>query len=327
MEIAWTIVGIVATLLVGVGVSVLGLNPPEYVVARTCFWVSALLLGCTGLVWELRTEQPTWWRITAGILIWICVGVGLPESLRWVSKRQAPILPIATTGSAVEEPLIPSLLFVFGSPLGDNSSPIWVMMIRHYGPNPAYNCDIQFFDKDRKNIEHEWLVANPKWPFPPPGIADGESQKTLHFPEGGPANSVGTFEWAPLDPNRQHYSASITCRDGVFVENWEITRVDGILRTKITVERGPEWVKKNPYSNPILFTCTDPEFVSTPLATKIPKKGELIHPGWKPSHEFSIPVAIIDPNGHVQVLLGVTLPDGSTKTDFGCWNILTKHLP
>jgi Leucine-rich repeat (LRR) protein len=89
MEIAWTIVGIVATLLVGVGVSVLGLSPPEYTVARACFWVSASLMGGIGIVWELQTEQPTWWRICAGILIWVCVGVGLPESLRWVSKRQA----------------------------------------------------------------------------------------------------------------------------------------------------------------------------------------------------------------------------------------------
>jgi hypothetical protein len=39
----------------------------------------------------------------------------------------------------------------------------------------------------------------------------------------------------------------------------------------------------------------------------------------------AIPMAIIDPNGHIQVVSGVGTPDG-TRTDFGCWNLLTKHF-
>jgi hypothetical protein len=92
MEIAWGIVGVVAALLVGVGVSMVGLSPPEYLVARICFCLSAVVLGGTCMVWELRTQEPIWWRITAGVLVWICVGVGLPESLRWVGGRQASSL-------------------------------------------------------------------------------------------------------------------------------------------------------------------------------------------------------------------------------------------
>ena len=68
-------------------------------------------------------------------------------------------------------------------------------------------------------------------------------------------------------------------------------------------------------------------FLATPLASALPvAKPQPINPGWKPNHRFEFPVAIIDPNGHVQVMSGVKLPDGSLKTDFGCWNILTRHF-
>jgi hypothetical protein len=68
--------------------------------------------------------------------------------------------------------------------------------------------------------------------------------------------------------------------------------------------------------------------LGTPLATEMPKerKGKVVHPGWKPRYKFEVPAAIIDPNGNVQVVSGVKLPDGSTQTDFGSWNLLTKHL-
>ncbi len=89
MEIAWGIVGIVATLLVGTGVSVLGFSPPEYLIARACFYSSAAILAITCMAWELRTDSPDWWRITAGALVCICVGIGLPTLLSWVDRRQS----------------------------------------------------------------------------------------------------------------------------------------------------------------------------------------------------------------------------------------------
>lgn len=221
----------------------------------------------------------------------------------------------------------PSFLFVFGVPLGDNDSAEWLMMLRHYGPNPAYNCDIAFYDGDRKNIEHEWLVKHPNSPYPPPGLA-GESQKHIHVAEAGPEGSAGSFKWHSLDPNSQHYTVSISCRDGVFEEKWEVTRVNGILRSSITVERGQQWIQKNPGLSPLVFRYEDPEFVRMALVAEMPKerKGKVVHPGWKPRYKFEVPVAIIDPNGNVQIVSGIKLPDGGAQTDFGSWNLLTKHL-
>ncbi len=98
---------------------------------------------------------------------------------------------------------VPSFVFVFGAPLGDNDSPVWVMMLKHYGPNPAYNCDIEFFDADRKNIERQWLLQHPGSSFPPPGLA-GKSQERLRIPEAGPLGSIESFQWTPPDLDRQH---------------------------------------------------------------------------------------------------------------------------
>lgn len=221
----------------------------------------------------------------------------------------------------------PSFLFMFGVPLGDNDSAAWLMMLRHYGPNPACNCEIAFYDRDRKNIEREWLLKHPDVPYPPPGLV-GESQKRIHVIETSPEGRAGNFVWHPLDPNRQHYSVSITCRDGDFEETWEVTRVNGVLRSSIAVERGQQWIRKNPHISPLMFRYEDPEFVRTALATEMPKEriGKVVHPGWKPEHRFEVPVAIIDPNGNIQIVSGIKLPDGSTQTEFGTWNLLTKHL-
>ena len=223
---------------------------------------------------------------------------------------------------------LPSLVFVFGAPLGANDSAEWIMMLTHYGPDPAHNCEVMFYDDDRKHIEHEWLVKHPNIPFVPPGLA-GESQKRVYTVEAGPeGGSAGSFKWRPLDPDNQHYTESISCRDGVFVEKWEITRINGILRSAITIERGPLWIKKNPGKPSVIFQYRDPEFVSAPLAAEMPKinKGRVVHPGWKTRYRFDVPAAIIDPNGNIQIVSGIKQPDGSTLTDFGSWNILSKHF-
>jgi hypothetical protein len=76
----------------------------------------------------------------------------------------------------------------------------------HYGPHSAHNCTVDFCDDDRKNIEHQWLVAHPDSPFPPPGLAAGESQKRVYVAETGPEGSAEGFPWNPVDPVCQHYT-------------------------------------------------------------------------------------------------------------------------
>jgi hypothetical protein len=106
------------------------------------------------------------------------------------------------------------------------------------------------------------------------------------------------------------------------VEKWEVTRVDGTLRSRLVIEHGPEWIRQNPDPDPTVFKCEDPEFLSTPLLTEAPSRPKkVVHPGWKPNYKVEIPMAIIDPNGSLQIAAAV-----GDRTDFGCWNILTKHF-
>jgi hypothetical protein len=199
-------------------------------------------------------------------------------------------------------PQIANFVFVFGAPLGDNHAATWVMMLKHYGLSSAHNCTIDFYDKDRINVRREWLLKHPDSPFPPADLV-GEFRHHVRVPEAGPEGPLPFFNWTPLDPDRQHYSVSIGSRDGVFVEDWEVTRVDGHLRAKINIERGPHWVEKNPSSDPLVFRLEDPEFTSLPLLTEVPQLSTVsTHPGWKPNHRFEVPVAIIDPNGNLQVM-------------------------
>jgi hypothetical protein len=296
-------------------------------------WLSLSVAVILMLSWgwtEGKSYALGWYRsdpIISTFVIFLCGGLLVSGTWVMLLKESTPER-VNGTSPPPSPPATPSLVFVFGAPLGDNDSASWVMMLRHYGPGTAYNCDIGFFDDDRKNIEHQWLVEHPDSPFPPPGLAGGESQKHIQVAEAGLEGAPGNFIWNPLNPNSQHYAVSISCRDGVFAEKWEVTRVDGILRSTITIEHGPQWIKKNPSLDPVVFRCEDPEFIRTSLATELPKSGtgKVVHPGWKPKHRFEVPAAIIDPNGNVQVLSGVKLPDGSTLTDFGCWNILTRHF-
>jgi hypothetical protein len=280
-----------------------------------------------GNSWVL--DAPAKWKIWRGTLLVGVVLLTYSGLAIWISGGREPREHVDKTATGLTNTSIPSLVFVFGVPLGANDSASWMMLLKHYGPDSAYNCDVAFFDDDRKNIEHLWLVNHGSPPFLPLGQFD-ESQKMLHIAEADPEGTIqlSGFNWSPIDPNSQHYTVSISCRDGVFVEKWEVMRVNGVLRSRITIEHGPQWIKNNPNLEPVVFRYEDPEFVRTALATEIPKatKGKVVHPGWKPKHRFEVPAAIIDPNGHVQILSGVKLPDGSTLTDFGSWNILTRHF-
>jgi hypothetical protein len=269
------------------------------------------------------TAAPEKWRLWRAALMLCAVGLVYSGAAIWI----APSETTASEKDSTAKSESPSFLFVFGAPLGDNDSPVWMMMLRHYGPGTAYNCDIEFVDDDRKNLEHDWLLKHPGTSFLPPGGVVGQSQVSLHVPEIGSEATSQMFEWNPVDPNSQHYTVSISCRDGVFVEHWEITRVNGVLRTKITIEHGPEWVRKNPTLNPIVLTCTDQDFISTELASVIPvTPPKAVNRGWQPNHRYDFPVAIIDQNNNLQVLNGFRLSDGSQRTDLGCWNLLTKHF-
>lgn len=147
----------------------------------------------------------------------------------------------------------------------------------------------------------------------------GESQKNLYITEADPVPGVGVgnFQWEPLDPDHQHYTVAISCRDGQFNEDWQIARVNGVLRTEITIERATPWIERNPELERSVFKCADQPLFGAAQNVNLRRRHIEINPGWKPNHVFTVPVVIVDPNKNLEVM----------KThDMGCWEILTQHL-
>jgi hypothetical protein len=322
---------VLAVLAFGVGIGMDAKTKGEYLFVIGCFSVSWLVAIALLGLWNVNTTVSVVQRTALTILLGGLICFGALESIRWAQARHLRVKisePVESkNASTTEETKNPSFLFILGAPLGDNYSDTWMMMLIHYGPNTVHGCRVTFYDEDRKNLEHEWLVKHPNVPYPPKDLFDS-SKYSAYIPEANPEGlTAGGFQWKPLDPDRQHYGVAIECGDGVFGEELEITRVDGILRVRIVVQHGSEWMRKNPGKDPVIFQCQDPEFVRTPALTVKPThKGIKVHAGWKPNHRMDVPTAIIDPNGNIQVVAGVKQPDGTILTDFGCWNLLTKHF-
>jgi len=102
VEIAWTVVGIVVPLLLGVMFALVGLNPPEFKAARICLVLSVVSLGGMDTYWHFMTDRSLAFRLAIGFLIWGSIGVGLPEGLRWISKRERSM------EGTIEPPAMPS---------------------------------------------------------------------------------------------------------------------------------------------------------------------------------------------------------------------------
>ncbi len=93
VAILWTVVGVVVGILLGIGVSALGLTPPEYKFARFCFWASAVCLGVTDILWHLETEWRWWFQLPIGIAVCLLILIVLPFGLRYVRNKEARSRP------------------------------------------------------------------------------------------------------------------------------------------------------------------------------------------------------------------------------------------
>ncbi len=136
MEIMWTIVGIIVPLLVGGAISMVGLTPPEFIYARIGFILSAIVLGTASVIWAAVTEQPLGIRLFVTTPIALLIGIGLPESLQWVSKREAMVSSLITplynvevrSAMVYDGPGDLSLYMVgYKSMFGDTASPVFYL--------------------------------------------------------------------------------------------------------------------------------------------------------------------------------------------------------
>jgi len=70
------------------GIGVLSMTPPDFLTARWLVSAACIWAGIAGGVWILKTNEPQSARVFIGALIGLAVFVVLPESLRYVSRRE-----------------------------------------------------------------------------------------------------------------------------------------------------------------------------------------------------------------------------------------------
>jgi hypothetical protein len=113
METIWGIVGVSIPVLLtigfGIAVAGAGMTRGEFLAARICFYLSAAMLGSAEMYTLLMTEQPFWFRSMAGLMVGALLFVGLPESVRWVNKRQELANPPPPITGAVAPSITPPL--------------------------------------------------------------------------------------------------------------------------------------------------------------------------------------------------------------------------
>jgi hypothetical protein len=232
----------------------------------------------------------------------------------WYFATKGQTAESTTIQAPAPAPAPASIPFVIGAPLGENDSPVWVMMARQYGNGSSSNCQISFYDVQREEIVREWLDKHPGTPFAPPGLV-GDLRKDFDIPEADPFGRLPNFEWRPIDPDHQHYSVGIHCHEGDLGEDWQVARIRGVLLTKIKLER------KFPleHRSQELYSCADALFPSSfPRATLKTWKGpnSTVNPGWKPNHLVVFPTVIYDYNHNIEAM--------TVKTP-GCWKCLVQY--
>lgn len=87
--VSWPVVVIVVPLLIGIGIGVLSMTPPEFVLARCCFALAAaLFLGKVGW-WLAGSEIARLEKAFLAFLLFGAAGWGWVESWRWIASREA----------------------------------------------------------------------------------------------------------------------------------------------------------------------------------------------------------------------------------------------
>ena len=89
--VGWYTVAIVVPILVGIGIGVMSMNPPEYMVAQISFSLAAIILS-TRVGWWLAFEQASQVRTSQmalfAFVIFGAIGLCWVRSVRWVSGRR-----------------------------------------------------------------------------------------------------------------------------------------------------------------------------------------------------------------------------------------------
>jgi hypothetical protein len=96
IEILWTATGIMVPLLLGTAWAMLGLTPPEFLIARGCVCVSAAIFIGTAIVWIVVLDWQSGIRIFVAALIGAVSLIVFSESFRLINSREQALVAQAS---------------------------------------------------------------------------------------------------------------------------------------------------------------------------------------------------------------------------------------
>jgi hypothetical protein len=246
---------------------------------------------------KTRLRTATLYSVIAAVLGFGTIGIRAVV-LKNIATPESP----TSDNSLTKQPAITaspsSFPFIMGAPLGDNDSGAWQMLGLTFGPIlEDYNCDLKFSDRQREKAKTE------------------NSEVVLHVGESPKPNT--TFPWFPDNPDHQHYKVEINCPDRSYDEDWEVGRVHGQLRTKLTIDK--VYLFGQPET---IYSCVDHVSGRIDASTVLqPQDRYVANPDWQPNHRYEFPVVIhpqsVANPGHFFFVLKVQNP--------GCWKCLQEE--
>lgn len=216
----WTIIGILIPTLVGIALALMAMpnaSPTEFLVARCCFCLSALILFGSTLTWALKTGWPLLPRLVVGMLVGALIFVLFPVSMQWLKSRQ-----LAKSPSEIAE--------LLNWQRGDTKNPARVIFftaekegvltlqfaMENPSQFPAYDINVRV-----------WDIAN--MTKTPRDIDDvlSRSITLVDIPSLAPgtAQLIGKTEIQPTESSKR-LAAQFTTRVGAFSENINATKID-----------------------------------------------------------------------------------------------------
>jgi hypothetical protein len=258
--------------------------------------IAAAIVAIIGFILGVLPVIPFWLRFGCIVLFWVSAVDWCLRSDR--AKHHSPIsrlvLSVVVSLAIVavfwnpmrkqysQEHLLPSLVYITPDPIGDYNSPVWLMSFKHFGPTSAFNCKGSFSDliqSGEETIFHR--LAGPQ----PLGYE-------FNFQEADPIPGFGdnNFRWIPRNPNGQHYQVDIHCRDGQFLEDLIVARIDGIFRIRLNITRAKFWVEHNPELDREVYSCDESFLSSTSslLPSFVTDTAPYFNPDWQPNHLYRL---------------------------------------
>jgi hypothetical protein len=182
--LSWTVVGVVVPVLVGIGVGVMSMAPPDFGIAKACFTASAIVLLLKVSIWLTDIAIPRPQRLLFACLLFALIGASWVESWQWVSRRQ----------TFVPEPgtIQPDLVARWGDVAQDVMIKLQTTRAEPFNPPINIKVDLKQFSESRRNY-----IATPLAPSSCPDYVFTEPMFPEFWYDLAVIQGIGGQAWTP----------------------------------------------------------------------------------------------------------------------------------